>query len=266
MKIITLAFMLTALYSASPLVLAHTTIKDQAQEGVDLYTADVIAHGCVSGVKPFLPVIAESLAFPNGPNDIYTRADTGAAISLGDVLVGADISHGVIDPTALQYRDVFDKTALMTDNSMSNELADDAPISGVIRGIHYTNSDNDRQGTNEQLQVDLQGVIPFKFPGVEFVSSSCATQLNVQIAIADWCTQEGGSRRANVWIGKATPMFPASGPAGEAIAANFWPVLIVNRNLTTNPLPSNCGKGFTAIAEPSADTIDQFLPIPGFQP
>ncbi|BAW80166.1 hypothetical conserved protein [Candidatus Nitrosoglobus terrae] len=247
-KIITLAFMLSVLYSASPLVLAHTTIKDRAQEGVDLYTADVIAHGCSGGTKEMLNVIGQSVVFPNGPNDIVTRSDTGGTLSLGSVIVGGKYSHGVINPVPIQNKNVFDTMVPIADQTQ------------VVRALHYTDGDL------PETPVLVNGIIPFKFSGVTFVPSSCATQLNVQIAIADWCTQGTGSRRANVWIGKATPMFPASGPAGEAIAANFWPVLIVNRNLTTNPLPPNCGKGYQVTVEPSADAIDEYLPLPGFNP
>jgi hypothetical protein len=39
-------------------------------------------------------------------------------------------------------------------------------------------------------------------------------------------------------------------------------VLIVNRNLTANPLDASCGAGFEVTVTPSAAQIDRDLPIP----
>jgi hypothetical protein len=247
-KKITLFSLLIVLYSAKSLVFAHTTIKDQMMEGVTLYTADTIAHGCAGGessLKPKLPVIAQSIAFPNGPNAIVTRSDTNEAVNLGDVLVGGQHSNGIINPAAIQDHNVFDTIEQLTDQT------------GVVRGIHYTNSNPDAE-----LQVDLTGVIPFKMTGVTFVQQSCATQVMARIGIVDWCTHRPGERRNNLWFGNTTPVFSDV----NRVPAGFWPVLIINRNLTTNPLPESCGEGYTVAIQPSDDDLDQYLPIPGFIP
>jgi hypothetical protein len=249
-KITLSSLLIIILCGASSFVFAHTTIKDQATEGVNLYTADTIAHGCrgSSGTKPYLNVIGQSIVFPNGPNSIITRSDNlNEPVNLGDVLVGGQHSNGIINPGPIQSKDVFDTMVPIADETQ------------VVRAIHYTDGDLPEE------PVLVTGVIPFKFSGVTFVKESCVTKVNVRIAIADWCTQKAGERRANVWIGRATPLFNGS-TAAEAIAAGFWPTLIINRDLKNNPLPANCGEGYEVTVEPSDEAIDQYLPMPGFIP
>jgi hypothetical protein len=241
-KKMTLSSLLFALCSASSLAFAHTTIKDQATEGTTLYTAATITHGCGEGVKPNLPVIAQSMVFPNGPNSIVTRLDAPEEpIALGDVLVGGSHAAGLIDPGAIQDKNVF---------STIEELTD---ATGVVRGIHYADG---------ELQVDLVGVIPFRMSGVTFVKESCVTKVRVRIGIANWCHHDPGVRRVDAWIGRTTPVF--NDP--RVISLDFWPTLTINRDLAANPLPESCGAGYEVALEPSDEDIDQYLPLPGFIP
>ena len=241
-KKITLSSLLLALWGASSLAFAHTTIKDQATEGATLYTAAVISHGCGDGAKPNLPVIAQSIVFPNGPSSIITRSDNpNEPVSLGDVLVGGQHSHGLINPVAIQDKNVFNAIEQLTDETQ------------VVRGIHYSDG---------ELQVDLTGVIPFRLSGVTFVKESCATKVNVRIGIANWCHHDPGVRRVDAWIGKTTPVFNDA----RVVSLNFWPTLTINRDLAVNPLPENCGEGYEVTIEPSDTTIDQYLPMSGFIP
>jgi hypothetical protein len=126
-------------------------------------------------------------------------------------------------------------------------------MAGNVRGFHYSDG---------ELQLDLVGVIPFKLSGVTFKQESCATKLEVRIGIVDWCHHRAGERRANEWIGRTTPVFNDK----NKVTVGFWPTLTINRNLTTNPLPENCGEGYGVAVEPSDEDIDQYLPIPGFIP
>ncbi|ADJ28041.1 hypothetical protein [Nitrosococcus watsonii] len=240
-KKITLFSLLLALWGASSLVLAHTIITDQATEGTGLYTGFDITHGCGFEDKPSLPVIAQSVAFPTGPNSAVTRMDTGEAISLGDVLIGGMHASGLINPAIIQNRDVFNAT---------EELRDET---GVVRGVHYTDG---------ELQVDLDGVLPFRVSGVTFVEESCVTKVRARVAIANWCHHREGARRVDVWIARLTPVFNDE----RVVSIDFWPTLTINRDLTTNPLPENCGEGYEVAVEPSDEDIDQYLPMPGFIP
>src|SRR5699024_7475891 len=114
----TLSFLLLVSCVMSSLAFAHTTIKDQMIEGHTLYTADTISHGCEHGAKPMLPVIAQSIVFPNGPDLIATRADNpNEPIDLADVLVGGKHARGLINPVAIQSNDVFPIMKVLTDES-----------------------------------------------------------------------------------------------------------------------------------------------------
>jgi hypothetical protein len=241
-KKITLSSLLLTLCSASSLAFAHTTIKDQATEGTTLYTAATITHGCGDGIKPNLPVIAQSMVFPNGPSSIVTRLDNPAEpINLGDVLIGGEHSKGVIDPGGIQDKNVF---------STIEELTDET---GVVRGFHYADG---------ELQVDLVGVIPFRLSGVTFKPESCVTKVRVRIGIANWCHHRPGVRRVDAWIGRTTPVFNDT----RVVSLGFWPTLTINRDLAANPLPESCGEGYEVAVEPSDEDIDQYLPMSGFIP
>lgn len=240
-KKITLFFLLFAVYSISSLVFAHTVIKDQANEGTTLFTGFSIGHGCGFEDKDSLPVISQSVVFPNGPNAIVTRLDTEEAISLGEVLIGGAHSNGLINPKAIQNRDVFNMIEQFTDET------------GVVRGIHYTDG---------ELQADLAGVIPFRVSGITFVEESCATKVRARIGIANWCHEREGARRVDAWIGKLTPVFNDE----RVVSVGFWPTLTINRDLAANPLPESCGEGYEVAVEPSAEGIDEYLPVSGFIP
>ena len=64
-------------------------------------------------------------------------------------------------------------------------------------------------------------------------------------------------------MGQTTPLFndPAVMPVDT-----YWPTLVVNRNLTANPLAESCGDGFDIAVQPSEADIDRFLPVKGYWP
>jgi hypothetical protein len=55
-----------------------------------------MSRGCGDGTKLNLPVIAQSMVFPNGFNPIITRSDNlDEPVNLGDMLAGGQHSHGL---------------------------------------------------------------------------------------------------------------------------------------------------------------------------
>lgn len=233
--------LLLMLFGISSLAFAHTVIRDQVEEGQSSYNGFVITHGCGFGDKPTLGVIAQSVVFPNGSLAIITRADTEAAIPLGDVLVGGQHSAGLINPGAIQSNDVFSSIVELTDETE------------VVRGIHYGDG---------FMDPTLTAVLPFRLSGVTFVPESCAHTVRVRIAIANWCHHRAGNRRADVWMGHTTPVFNDA----DVVSIDFWPTMTINRDLAANPLPESCGEGYEVIVEPSDGAIDTYLPIAGFIP
>ncbi|CAB1275094.1 hypothetical protein [Candidatus Nitrosacidococcus tergens] len=249
------------LYSISLIAIAHTTITAAGVEGTTLYTADVINHGCESGVKSKLPVIAESMVFPNGSDAVatvlpssevgaFTATTPGQPIDITSVITGGALT---IVPTGMQDKNLFDIHEVQTD------------ANGNVRGFHYSNSDTTPQGQDGELQLDLVGTIPFRLAGVSFQPTSCATQLNIRIGIVDWCTHKTGNRRNNIWIGNTTPTFNQTDRIATG-TLGFWPTLIITRDLKNNPLPSSCGDGQVVAIQPSDDAIDTYLPMDGFTP
>ncbi|MGR6036041.1 MAG: hypothetical protein ACU4EQ_12465 [Candidatus Nitrosoglobus sp.] len=63
------------------------------------------------------------------------------------------------------------------DKNVFNTIERLADETQVVRGIHYSDG---------ELQVDLNGVIPFRLSGVTFKPESCATKVIARIGIANW--------------------------------------------------------------------------------
>lgn len=236
--------LLLALCSISSIAFAHTTITKNAMGGHSAFTAFHISHGCGFAGKPTLGVIAMSVVFPNGPDAIVTRADTGQPVVLGDVLGGVpEWVTGLISPTIIQNHDVFTHAEPQTDSSE------------LIRGVHYSDG---------YMNPALDAIIPFSLAGPSFNEESCATKVTLHIAIANWCHHRAGNRRVDVWMGELTPVFNDGDVVTAAV--HFWPTMTINRNLEANPLPDSCGEGFEVTVQPSKAAIDQYLPMEGFIP
>jgi hypothetical protein len=229
---------------------AHTTIADQGTEGKALRTSINISHGCGpsedSGkVKDPLGVVAMSVVFPNGADSFATRVDTGDPISLSGIIAGANDHNGglvVISPRVVQDFNVFEKITPIRD------------VNDNVHAVHYTNG---------FLDPGLTGVVPIQAAAFgSFVSTSCAKKITARVAIANYCHENTGTRRADIWIGETTSVFDDPG----VVSVGFWPTLVINRDLVNNPLAPECGAGFDVTLQPSAADIDQNLMIEGFQP
>ncbi|CAH9017692.1 hypothetical protein [Candidatus Nitrosacidococcus sp. I8] len=273
----------------SQTAIAHTTIKEGSIEGTTLYTADVINHGCVSGTNPKIPVIAESVVFPNGSDSVATvlsnSGDAEQPIDINSVIEGGALT---IIPTGIQDKNVFNVHTVQTDslgnvrgfqylsNSSSNTRAFNYSIPTLtippgpqsVTGLPASSATTNNaapQGQEGELQLDLVGVIPFKLAGVSFQASSCATQLNIRIGIVDWCTQGTDDQRNDIWIGHTTSVFNETDRIATG-TLGYWPTLTITRDLAKNPLPESCGGGQIVAVEPSDDAIDTYLPMSGFTP
>lgn len=262
------------MFGAGQNVLAHTGIKDKGEEGVALYSAFTLSHGCATnavaegaattlgydGNTSQKDVIAQSVLFPNAADSVFGKVDSNSRIStplaLGDEL---DIGAATALPLA----------PLIT-------YPQPLPESYIVR---------DSEGNTRGFQI-WGGVIPqgggslalsgFKVSGIKFKTTSCAKSLKVQIAIANYCqagrkNNDKESDRADIWIGEMTSKFndplvmPNAATVVDSTGANkvYWPTLTINRNLTTNPLPSGCDPvgGYDLAIQPSAADIDANLPM-----
>jgi hypothetical protein len=248
------------MFGTGSVALAHTGVKDTGIEGKGLYTAFTIGHGCDSATNTIqLPVIAQSVVFPNAADSVWTKLDaTGAPVgnlAISDVIQGAAFA---LAPGLVQDKNVFSIQQKVLD-SLSN-----------VRGFHLKGG---------KLQADLIGLIPFKVTAPKFVVASCVKSLKVRIAVANWCktiAQNNANladkdRRADFWLGKATTKF--NDPAVIEVIANwtatppvapYWPTLTINRDLVANPMDASCNGGYDVAVEPSSADIDANLPIAGY--
>jgi hypothetical protein len=221
---------------------AHTTIASAASEGARSDNALRIGHGCEDGDKS-REVIAQSVVFPTDQPVLSASDPNATPASLDEV-----IQQGTLANVAqlVQDRSIF--------LSQDEKQDENGNVIGFV-------------GKNGRLRDGLRGRVPFEFSALNFVADSCAKSLRVQIAIADICVPGGAALRAgrvNLWIpdngSQLAIRAAAEGVDGLGSPAN----LVVNRNLTSNPLPGGCGAGVDVTVTPSAAQVDRDLPIPRF--
>lgn len=256
-KKLTICSLTIAMFGTASVAIAHTGVKDQGTEGKTLYTAFTIGHGCGSVANAVqLPVIAQSVLFPNAANsqafkiDSTTLAET-AITDLSTEIQGAIGTLVPLSPKAVKDVSLFKFSSSILDKSVD-------PV-GVVRGIRLTGA---------ALPPDMVGLVPFKVAGVKFVTTSCARSLKVRIAIANWCQNINNptyDRRADIWMGHATTKFNDLDVLPEGTSP-YWPTLTITRDLVANPLTTACGTGYDLAIQPSDADIDANLPMRGFWP
>jgi hypothetical protein len=233
------------LFTAS-LVLAHPLsgfaddhIKATILEGTGADNAIVIAHGCELKDKP---IRAQSVVFPTVNPELI--ASDGHPIANLSEVIGNSLYAGHVD--TIQDKNIFQ--------------AQDEKVDSLGNTIGFFS-------TKGYLQTNAQGRVPFNFVAPTFVPSSCATALNIEIAIADICLTTAPTIRAhklNLWIPDNGSQYAVLGNAFNVEGIGMAPSLRVKRDLVKNPLNPACGVGFTVKVRPSAADIDANLGIPGW--
>jgi hypothetical protein len=226
-----------ALCIAAPHALAHTTIQSQMTEGVRGDNALRIGHGC--GDRP---VIAQSFVIPGESPELETGDPAIVLGSLDEVIDRSSLANLL---AGIQDRSIFERQREQLDPN------------GRVVGI---------QGFRGRLEPTLAGRMPFQFTPPFFDSESCATRLQVVVAIADICDRSKPTLRpekVNLWIPANGSNFALQGAANGVEGIGEPAVLTVNRDLASNPLDPSCGAGFEVRVTPAAAQIDRDLPIPG---
>jgi hypothetical protein len=286
-----------ALYSAVTLVsvaaqnvVAHTGIRNIVDEGVVSYNAANLSHGCAgnedtSGVRGDL--IASSLLFPNAADPamaVVTKLDPTTGASMGTL---PDLSGDIVGQVP-----GVGFTTLGLGLVQPNLLPNFIPIidTKTLVGAHSTPLNRGFQSHNGpspyasapiwESVTSTAAYAPFNVGPIKFQSTSCAKSLKVRVAAANWCKRgkenNADPARVDIWIGHMTAKFndPAVMPYSQAdmdAGKSYWPTMTVNRNLTTNPLPADCGAGYNLAIEPADADIDKNLLIkrgkaPAFAP
>jgi hypothetical protein len=229
--------------AASQSVFAHTTLQtNRVVEGTRVYNNATIGHGC-GGETGSLPVIANSIVFPDGTDSIITVdgvVEEGATLDQY-LSWGGNISH-------IPSRDVFSQNKV--NFGRGGEEAENAV------GSHSWHGSLAPHGT--------VGLVPLRINGAFINEESCASSVKLEVAIADVCKLTGVSGFAkpgvvNFW----TPFVEGSlfnRADGENEAASFT----ITR---ASDLPESCGGvGVNVVVTPSADQLNHDMPIPGVWP
>jgi hypothetical protein len=223
-------------------VMAYTTIRSQATEGVTADNAVRIGHGCsVPGGSP-IPVVAQSVLFPT-VSPLLSSSDGTPVPSLDGV-----VTQGTLAGLA---RLVQDQSIFMSQEPKFDALGN---------SVGFVSHDG-------SLPVDLLGRVAFQFAAPKFVASSCAKRLLIRVAIADVCSvapnDTVAAGKVNLWIPDDASQYASAGKTQGIDGIGSAATLIVNRDLAANPLPPACGAGVDVTVTPSAADIDANLAIRG---
>ncbi|MBE0437221.1 MAG: hypothetical protein IBX56_15620 [Methylomicrobium sp.] len=195
-------------------------------------------HDSCQGGTGNTRVMGHSVLFPT-QNPRVTRVDTAANVSLDGVLTIGSLAN---------------LPQLIQSNSLSARQSEKTNANGDVIGFNHIRT---------RLAPGLEGLIPFRLGRIQFEPESCARNLIIQLAVAEICRRNAFPPQpgtANLWIPSTTSRFNNDSIHGIGEA----PTLTVQRDLTANPLPEACGQGYDVLIEPSAQDIDNNLPIPRF--
>lgn len=272
----------TVVSLAAQSVLAHTGIRNVVDEGVVSFNALNLSHGCNgngdSATDKTENIIAMSALFPNAADpamSVVTKLDPTTGASMGTLAdLSADIV-GVVEGKGF--------TGLGLNTVQPNVFPNFIPKidANTLIGAHSTPlkrgfaaHNGPRPFASAPLWMEVtsgSAYAPFNVGPISFKSTSCAKSLRVRVAEVNWCLRgkvnDTKAARADVWIGAMTDKFndPSVMPYSQADMDKglaYWPTMTVNRNLTTNPLPADCGAGFNIAIQPSAADIDANLAMP----
>lgn len=236
---------------------AHTTVKDTLTEGTAGYTALVIGHGCANSAGVYSPITAQSVLFPVGDAAVtYTVTDTPASGTTAAVT--HEESAGTLSQH-LKAGKLDGAVSLVPDRNIFSNQAYKVNASGQVIGFTSTGGS---LYTNAAGTAKFRGLVPFYVAAQTFVSTSCAKSLKIKIAVGDVCDLSKGL--ANTWVPSAAQIGSSYTVAGYNWDGVGSPAtLTINRNLTTNPLPTTgcpVAGGYDANVWPSAQDIDTYLP------
>ncbi len=237
-KSIKMSLSAVILMTAFQHVQAHTVLEmPTISDGKKVTNNINIGHGC----KEF-PVIGTSVVIPDG---IDSTIMTNTVNEGGKDKFNGDISS---------FINWGNKIRLLQNRSVFSEQGEKTVDSNVV-GFW--------SGGGPGVAADLDAYIPFIISPAGIEPSSCAKIVRFAIAIADVCkiTPLSGitdETAVNLWM-------PAVGSKYDGVkdshAYNSPAFLMIERDLTTNPLPENCGDGLYVYVEPSAAQVDRDIPI-----
>jgi hypothetical protein len=250
-KKLTLCVFMAAACGAGQAAYAHTGVKDATVAPGTHFTAFTIGHGCEASGQKTLPVTAQSAVFPYSiAGNAFKIVDgVGSPMSADEVaenINGASSGLVGVSPKMIQDKNVFKKQQILTEGN-------------TVRAIQFTVG---------KLDTTAIGMIPFRITTPEFEDGSCAKSLQIRIAIANYCHKTKNTdmdNRVDLWMGdmSATTKFNDPGVYGDDPE---WPTMTVVNPDPADPASCPGGKNFDIAVQPSAQDINNYLPIKGYWP
>ncbi len=280
---------------------AHATFLNTVNSGTAIGATSFsrlgLNHACngaASGIS--YPIIAQSVAIPT-INPIISRADVASGV-LGNysVLPAATVADYLFttEASTVAVTTLANRFGLVQSKDVFNsQIEQRSPLSTTTSHGKTTNDVVGWVSTKGNLQINLNGEVPFRFANVFFKKTSCLRNVTVQIPVVDICktsakpgtfvagTLAKASGGVEIWVDPAltTPSWlPQTSIEAGAGTTNFT----INRDPIANPYPASCAGApiaangvltgtFTSGADalfdikiqPSADDINK-LQFPGW--
>ncbi len=231
----TLSWTLSALIGlgTSFSVLAHTTFEtSNMSEGGRVLNNVQIGHACGAGTS----VIGTSVVFPDGADST--------------ILVNGTILTGKLSDFVSNWGPNIQP---LVDRSVFTNVDEKNGPSGNVVGLWA--------GGGAGVPDHMVAYVPFRVNATNINPASCAASVRFFVSIVDVCkiTSEAGLRDegvAHFWTDNTL------GTVFDSVNANDAARLTINRNLTTNPLPSSCGAtGTTVEVKVSPAQLQRDMPI-----
>jgi hypothetical protein len=212
---------------------AHTTLETASMsEGVRVLNNVQIGHACGAGKS----VIGTSVVFPDGTDSTILVNKAAYNGKLSDFLTtwGPNIQP-------------------LIDRSVFTTVDEHNGPTGNVTGLWA--------GGGSGVPNHMVGYVPFRVNATRINPQSCATSVRFQVSIVDVCeiTTSASLHNEGVaefWTSNTLSTIYDS-KEGDNSAS-----LTINRNLTTNPLPTSCGGVGTAVeVRVSPTQLQRDMPI-----
>jgi hypothetical protein len=170
MKISKLTLCSLGLSFAAGQALAHTGVRDTANEGTGSYNAFTITHGCGNSTEGGPPaqayaVIGQSAVFPNGQYAVW-RDQTGAVLQ-----VGGNGNGTISTPTlALGVSGIAGGSAFATTQELVDSL-------GVVHGLLWKDG---------AMAPNMYTLTPFRV-SAPTIANNCVKTLKIRIGVINYC-------------------------------------------------------------------------------
>ncbi len=192
----------------------------------------------------------------------------------GFVLVFPDVTSALVDISPEPDAVIGAATYARSDQPATDFVANTITMRGVLSNDTFSISDLkfDDLGNpigfwaaGGSIPNFWYGMVPLRIPRIDIAPESCANRVIVAPAAVTVCHiasaaevdgKDGNSLNHTFWTAP-----DAGHPRYDALAWNGPAPLMITRNLEINPLPSNCGEGFTARIYPSPSQLDRDLPV-----